>query len=82
LPDGESTWRSASLVVVFPAEPVTAMILRFGPRPRRYAEPAQDPVEHLVETTIIGTVSRPSAGSLAFRDDEHRSAPAAAAAVA
>ena len=79
MPTEESAWRSASLVLVFPAEPVTAMI--FALVRARAAAPAFSSAASTSGTTIIGAVSRPSAGSLPSAMTS-RLAPALTAAVA
>ena len=79
LPPRDSTWRSASLVVVLPAEPVTAMILAF--ERARAATPRSSSAASTSSTTIIGASSAERAALRGF-DDDRTPAPALIAAVA
>ena len=79
VPTAERAWRSASLVLVLPAEPVTATI--FARDRSRAARPVFSSAARTSGTTMIGAVSRPSAGSLPSATTS-TPAPALTAAVA
>ena len=79
LPTDDRTWRIASLVVVLPAEPVTA--ITFALVRARAAAPVCSSAASTSGTTIIGIAIRPSEGSRAS-ETTSSSAPAAIAAVA
>ena len=72
MPTAARPWRSASLVLVLPAEPVTAMI--FARERARAAMPAFSSACSTSGTTIMAVLTRPSAGSLCFGNHQHAGA--------